>query len=73
MSVWGRKVLDQLLARCSALPWPTPRFNNQYRVTDRNLPGQRPLTSLSPRLPAIWFIPLVQKMKVAVTNKRFLC
>lgn len=31
------------------------------------------LVSLSPRLPAIYFPPLVKKMKVAVTKERFLC
>lgn len=40
----GRKVLDQpsLLARCSALSRPTRRSDNQYRVADRELPGQCP-------------------------------
>lgn len=39
-----RKVQEQpsLLARCSALSWRTRRSDKQYRVADRELPGQCP-------------------------------
>lgn len=54
-------------------PGPRPPRAGTAPPSPAHRRGSAGLVPSSPWLPAIYFVPLVKKMKVAATNERFLC
>lgn len=76
MSVWGKEgVRSSPRSSPDVQLFPgghgVPISNTGWLIQNYRVSAQ--IISLSPRLPAIYFLPLVKKMKVAVTKERFLC